>query len=151
MAQLMNAIETHGALRSAARFVIVGMLGTSIDFALFSALNLLLGVPALVANTLSYGAGIANNYVLHRNWTFDLRPRRAMRGQLVQFIGISLSALIANNLLVLWLTPVMNGLFIDPTHGAIAAKIGATAMVMGWNFFANHFWTFRTAGKAFQA
>jgi putative flippase GtrA len=143
MANIVGAIESNETLRSATRFIAVGIVGTLIDLLLFSGLNLILGVPALLANTLSYSAGIVNNYLFHRNWTFAVRPRKAAKVQFAQFLGISLSALIVNNVIVLLLAPTFSALSADPAHGAIIAKICATGVGMGWNFFANHLWTFR--------
>jgi putative flippase GtrA len=147
MAQILNTLEANDTVRSAARFVFVGFLGTVIDFGLFSGFSLLLGAPTLAANTLSYSAGIVNNYFLHRNWTFALRPRKAVSKQFAQFVGISLGALIVNNLIVFLLAPTFSALLADPTYGAIFAKICATGVGMGWNFFANHLWTFRVVGN----
>lgn len=59
-----------------ARFALVGTLGTLVDFSLLIVLHTLLGVPTLIANTLAYCAGIANNFILHRRWTFAERARR---------------------------------------------------------------------------
>jgi putative flippase GtrA len=123
-------------------------MGTLIDVSLFMVFHLLLGAPALAANTLSYGAGVLNNYFFHRAWTFANRPRKAAGRQFPQFVSVSLGALIANNLIVLLLAPAFGGLFSDPLHGALAAKICATAIGMGWNFLANHLWTFRAGGSS---
>jgi putative flippase GtrA len=119
------------------------MLGTFIDLSLFAVFYVLLGAPALVANTLSYSAGIVNNYIFHRHWTFAHRPRKSLGKQFSQFAGVSLSALVLNNLIVLLLTPTLSTLFPNPAHGALAAKICATGVGMGWNFLANHLWTFQ--------
>jgi putative flippase GtrA len=147
MAQLVDSLQSRDILQSAGRFLIVGMLGTLIDVSLFAVLHLLLGAPALAANTLSYSAGILNNYFFHSTWTFASRPRKAARRQFSQFVGVSLSALIANSLIVLLLAPAFGGLFSDPLHGALAAKICATGVGMGWNYLANHLWTFRPAAN----
>jgi putative flippase GtrA len=143
MAQLVNTLQNSDTLRSAARFMLVGALGTFVDVALFTVLHVLLGAPPLAANTLSYSAGIVNNYFFHRTWTFALRPQKAAGRQFTQFAGVSLSALVANNLIVLLLAPALGALFAEPALGAIFAKICATGVGMGWNFLANHLWTFQ--------
>ncbi len=122
-------------LRSISRFLIVGMLGTLIDISLFAALHTWVGAPTLAANTLSYSAGIVNNFVWHRNWTFTDRPRKTTGAQFSQFAIVSLSALMLNNLIVLLLAP---------SFGALVAKICATGVGLGWNFLINNFWTFNT-------
>ena len=115
------------------RFLAVGAVGTLVDFALFVSLQTWVGVPTLAANTFSYSVGIVNNFVWHRRWTWA-HARKTLGAQFAQFVVISLSALALNNVLVLWLAPV---------SGAAVAKILATGIGVGWNFFANHFWTFR--------
>ena len=143
MAQRVGAFQNNDVLRSAGRFLLVGMLGTLVDFSLFAVLHLLLGAPALFANTLSYSAGIVNNYTFHRKWTFALRPHKAAGRQFSQFVGVSLTALLANNLIVLLLAPSLSALFANPALGALLAKLFAIGLGTVWNFLANHLWTFR--------
>lgn len=143
MARWIAAFPSADTLRSAARFALVGALGTLVDFTLFAVLSAQLGAPVLLANTLSYSVGIVNNYFLHRNWTYGNRPRQAAGRQFSQFMVVSLSALALNNLIVYLLAPVFSTLLVNPVLGAACAKICATGVGMGWNFLANHLWTFR--------
>jgi putative flippase GtrA len=133
-----------------ARFLSVGAVGTLLDISLFTALHILLNVPTLLANTLSYSAGIINNYLLHRNWTYADRSRKKMGAQFSQFALVSLSALVLNNLLVLWLTPRFDLFFANVPYGAILAKVFATGVGVCWNFFANNSWTFDDSTKGAQ-
>lgn len=142
---LLNRIfRSNESLHSLVRFLAVGAVGTLLDIGLFAILNILLGVPALIANTLSYSAGIVNNYVLHRNWTYASRPQRAVHKQFVQFAVVSLSALALNNLIVFLFTPLFARFFTETGVAAILAKVMAVGIGVGWNFLINHFWTFRT-------
>ena len=52
-----------------ARFLVVGAVGTLIDFGLLTILKLV-GFPTLAANSLSFSAGVVNNYLLNSRWTF---------------------------------------------------------------------------------
>jgi putative flippase GtrA len=132
-------------LRIATRFLIVGMSGTLVDFSLFALFHSQLGMSTLLANTLSYSAGILNNYLLHRFWTFSQRPQREAVKQFSQFVGVSLSALLINNLIVLLFAPSFSELFVQGTIGIYVAKVCAIGFGMVWNFLANHLWTFRAA------
>ncbi|HEX9615843.1 MAG TPA: GtrA family protein [Anaerolineales bacterium] len=132
-------------LLTAARFLLVGMLGTLVDFSLFALLHTPLGMPTLFANSLSYSAGILNNYILHRRWTFAHRPQRAASKQFSQFMGVSLSALLINNLVVLLLTSSFSEQFAENAFGVYFAKVCAIGVGMIWNFLANHLWIFRAA------
>jgi putative flippase GtrA len=132
-------------LRTIARFLLVGLSGTLVDFSLFAFSHQALGMSALVANTMSYSAGILNNFWLHRTWTFAHRPQRGSGVQFSQFVGVSLTALLINNLIVLLLTPVLSGLLGEGAVGLYLAKVCATGAGVIWNFLANHLWTFRAA------
>jgi putative flippase GtrA len=146
MAHISETIRPTDTLRSAARFGVVGVLGTLIDFTLFSVLNIQVGIPVLLANSLSYSAGIVNNYFFHRFWTYAQRSSAATIRQFSQFVGLSLSALALNNLMMMMLAPVLSKMIANQALGALGAKICATALGMSWNFLANHLWTFRNRG-----
>lgn len=142
MVILGNRLQSNGRQRVIGCYLIVGLLGTLIDVGLFTALHVVLGVPTLAANTTSYSAGIVNNYVLHRYWTYGGRSRKAVGVQFVQFTAVSLSALAVNNLLVLLLAPQLGTLLASPAYGDLMAKACATAVGLCWNYLANNFWTF---------
>jgi len=134
-------------LHSALRFMLVGALGTLIDFSIFTLLHALSGMPVWMSNVISYGAGIVNNFFFHRYWTFAQRPCIALPTQFSQFVGISLSALLLNTLVVTLLSPYFSQLLQQATYGALLAKALATGIGMIWNFLANHLWTFRAASE----
>lgn len=143
MVQFVETLWSGDSLQTAARFLLVGMLGTLIDFSIFAFLNLQLGMTALLANTLSYSAGIINNYAFHRRWTFVHRPQKAAGKQFLRFAVASLSALAVNNLIVLALALPLGALFGSSALGAVFAKICAIVVGLSWNFLANYLWTFR--------
>lgn len=127
------------------------MLGTLLDFAVFTLLRARLGLPILIANTISYSTGTVNNYTWHRLWAFAGRPRKAMVVQFSQFAAVSLSTLLLNNLVVLLLAQRMGNAFADPALGDILAKVCATSLGVCWNFLANNLWTFRdTTGRTYS-
>lgn len=128
-------------LRRFGRFLAVGALGTALDFGLLAALKLA-GLPTLLANSLSFSAGVLNNYVGNRRWTFADRPRRPWRSQLAQFALVSLVGLALNNLIVL----SFEGILAWPgVPGYLPAKVLATGVVVFWNYLANRCWTFAPA------
>ena len=143
MADRAELISLRASRRYAQRFVVVGALGTLVDVGLFTVLHLVFGAPALVANTVSYSAGIANNYILHRVWTYADRPRREVASQFVAFAAVSLAALLINNLTVYALTGPFTDVVGQAALGALLAKGVATGIGVIWNFTANTFWTFK--------
>ncbi len=142
MATLLQGKHIHHTLLSAARFTLVGALGTFVDFTLFFAMQMLFNLPMLVANTISYGAGMINNFYFHRTWTFAHRAKKTASQQFALFIAVSLVALAVNNLVAFLLNPFFAAHLANASLAAILAKICATAAGIGWNFFANHLWTF---------
>lgn len=123
------------------RFLVVGVSGTLLDFSLLILLKLA-GLPTLAANSLSFLAGVANNYTWNRRWTFADRPSAGWLAQFVRFTLISLAGLALNNLIVLALEAPLGALFGQPQWGYLPAKALATGIVLFWNFFANRRWTF---------
>ena len=144
MAPYFEKIRYNPLLANATRFAAVGLLGTLIDFTLFSVASMLLHLPALIANTISYSAGIVNNYYFHRTWTFAQREQKSSARLFVKFLLVSITALALNNLIVLTLVPLLTAHLSDPALATGLAKMCAIVIGVGWNFIANHAWTFRT-------
>ena len=129
-------------LRRFGRFLAVGALGTMIDFNLLMALKLL-GAPTLLANSLSFTAGLFNNYFLNSRWTFAEQANN-WKLQLPLFTLVSIFGLVINNTIVLLLEAPMGNLIGQPDWGYLPAKVIATGVVVFWNYFANRYWTFAT-------
>jgi putative flippase GtrA len=59
------------------RFALVGLAGAAVYYALLWSMVELGGMPALAASSLAFALVVAENYLLHRRWTFDSRaPHR---------------------------------------------------------------------------
>jgi putative flippase GtrA len=142
-----------------AKFLVVGTIGTAIDFGLFNLFHNVLGLHAALANTMSITASIVNNYTWSRFWVYPETKNHQGRKKFVQFVVVSMIAW-ALNTSILWSTERWvlgtSGLlasFVAPVaaaigmqHGVLSsngAKVIATGIVLFWNFFANRFWTFR--------
>jgi putative flippase GtrA len=125
-----------------ARFLTVGALGTFLDFGLLTALKAI-GLPTLPANSLSFSAGVLNNFTLNSRWTFADRRNENWRAQFIQFLLVSLAGLAINNVILLLLEAPLGALIGDAAWGYAPAKMIATGVVVFWNYFANRNWTFR--------
>jgi len=124
------------------RFLAVGAVGTLLDFSLLTLLKLA-GLPTLLANSLSFTAGLVNNFTWNRLWTFGDVIQPDWRRQLVQFTAVSLVGLALNNLIVLSLEGIFGTMLGQPDWGYLPAKVIATGAVVFWNYFANRMWTFK--------
>jgi putative flippase GtrA len=124
------------------RFLTVGAVGTVLDFSLLTLLKLA-GLPTVIANSLSFTAGLLNNFTFNRLWTFNDRAQGDWRSQFARFTLVSLVGLALNNFIVLSLEHALGVLFGQPDWGYLPAKVIATGVVVFWNYFANRMWTFR--------
>lgn len=147
MAQLKPAAQTKDKIQNIGRYMAVGLIGTILDIGLYAVLHIVLGVPILLANSISYCAGLVNNYFFHRYWTFANRTHKAFGLQLSEFTVVSLSGLIVNNLLVLLLGQPFALLFSSDATTDLLSKVAAQGFSMCWNFLVNHLWTFRDRSK----
>ena len=125
-----------------ARFLTVGALGTFLDFGLLTVLKAI-GLPTLPANSISFTAGVVNNFTWNSRWTFSDHRNGNWRAQFVQFLLVSLVGLAINNAIVLLLEVPLGARIGDAAWGYAPAKIVATGVVVFWNYFANRNWTFR--------
>ncbi|HEX2913823.1 MAG TPA: GtrA family protein [Chloroflexia bacterium] len=140
--KLKNSVEVARFLR----FSVVGLSSTLLDFSVLSGLKSLFGWPTLPANIISYSCGMILSYLLNRSWVYTRESNQANRKQFLQFILVSLIGLLLNNLLLLFFE-IPAGIFMGNSQYAfLPAKIGATTVVMLWNFLANRYWTFKDAG-----
>jgi putative flippase GtrA len=128
-----------------ARFLIVGVTGTMLDFVLLSLLKLWGGLPTVVANTFSYSAGIVNNFTLNRLWTFKDSTNPNVLGQFAQYFTINIGGLLLNNFLIWFFEPVFASLFNDD-YAYLPAKAVASLVAVIFNFVANRYVTFRDVG-----
>ena len=125
-----------------ARFLTVGAVGTVLDFSILTLLKLA-GLPTLFANSISFTAGLLNNFTWNRLWTFGDSAKVDWRRQLAQFTLVSLVGLALNNLIVLSLEGLFGAMLGSSQWAYLPAKVIATGMVVFWNYFANRMWTFK--------
>lgn len=80
------------------RFCTVGLGNTAVDFTIFFLLTSV-GLPYLVAQVISFSAGIANSFLLNRKWTFRVH-RKTNISDVAKFVLINgLSLLLTSSLL----------------------------------------------------
>lgn len=141
MASLISRLPER-ELQRVARFGIVGLSGTLLDFGMLIALKNL-GLPTLLAAALSYSGGILNNFTWNARWTYADQGQAQPGNQLWKFTLISLGGLGINQLALLALEPLFGKLFMDHSTAYLPAKIIGTGVVMVWNYLGNRLWTFR--------
>lgn len=112
-----------------ARFGVVGVANTALDFGILFGLTSL-GTPVFLANIVSTSAALALSFVLNRNFTF--RSDGARSRQLVLFFVVTLVGLwVLQPLVILGVQALL------PMHDQISLLIGklaATVVSLVWNY-----------------
>lgn len=122
------------------KFGLVGASGMVLDYGVLILCKELLGLPALVANAISFTVAASSNYFLNRIWTFQSTDRDVAL-EYVKFFGVSLVGL-AISTLTLWLLGMMLPEWNTDWRFYIL-KFGAIVVTTVWNFFGNMLFTFR--------
>lgn len=116
------------------KFGVVGFSGTAIDFGLTWLLKEVFHVRKFVANACGFVVAATSNYILNRLWTWQSTSPQVLQ-EYVKFFGVSLIGLGLNTLILYLLHEKAHVNF-------YLSKVGATCVVMVWNFLANNFFTF---------
>ena len=125
-----------GALRAASvRYLLVGALGTAINFASYAAL-LALGVAYAVAAGLGYALGMVTSYPLQRRWTFGAGEHQWRF--LARYCTVQVLGLLANVAVIAFLVEVVH----VPELPAQALSIAIVVLV---TFQLNRRWSFARA------
>ena len=129
---MIDLLRRHGP--RAAKFAVVGVLNTTLDFAVFLVLLYVVGWPLLVANTVAYLVGLTNSYVLNSRWTFrdagpPESPARAARYASLNLVGLMLANL------TVWLLALVMAPWL--------AKCGTIGVTFLWNYWSAHRFVFR--------
>ncbi len=128
------------------KFLVVGTIGAVVDFGTFALLTELVGLPTLVANTISFSLAVLSNFTLNRYWTYPDSRDKMLSSQLGQFALVSIVGLAINNTILGFLehpaTDLLETMGLAPGLGKFLAKIVATVVVLFWNFFINRYWTY---------
>ncbi len=114
-------------IQQIAKFGVVGILATLLDYGLLFALTEWAGLYYLLSSMLSFSISTIFNYVASVRWVFAVNQKYSKTRNFVLFVILSIIGL-GLNALAMWL-----GVEFLHWHYMIV-KIGATALVMVWNF-----------------
>ncbi len=124
-------------LAKAAKFAVVGVANTLIDYGVFALLAQLLGVDVYLSQVISYSCGVLNSYVFNRSWTFKSQSR---------FFSPTLVRFLVLNLVMLAVSTGLLALLMQFGFGKLLAKAGSVAVTMVLSFVVNRLWVFRPKG-----
>ena len=117
------------------KFGLVGISGTVLDFGITYLAKEKLLWNKYIANSFGFIVAVTNNYTLNRIWTFH-NTDPAIGLQFSKFVVVALGGLFLNNLILYLLTERVRLNF-------YISKLGATMLVVFWNFGLNYLYTFR--------
>ena len=131
----------------------VGAVGAVVDFGTFNLLRSVVGVPATLAQAISFSAAVVSNFLWHRYWTYPDSRSKPVGRQALQFLAVSLVGLAIRTSVFILVQPVMIALAegILPSEasstqvtvvGENLALVVAVVVVLLWNFGINRVWTY---------
>jgi len=131
-----------------AKFGVVGVINTIIDFVLLNFLITIVGWPLILSNTISFSAAVTNSYFMNKYWTFRNREPAHIR-QFSIFILISVVGLLLSNILLRYGTDLLKvydfGLTFTWRYNI--AKAVSAVIVLVWNFIASKYLVFHERGE----
>ncbi|MBT2298868.1 GtrA family protein [Variovorax paradoxus] len=116
------------------KFAMVGVLNTTLGYAVIFGCMYAFGLGAVVSNIIGYAIGLMVSYSLNRSFTF--RSAGARRAEMVRFVAIFMLAYLAN-LGVLVLLIHRFG-----SHEGVAQAVAGVAY-FGLSFILNKYYVFR--------
>ena len=126
-------------LLKAAKFAIVGVANTLIDYGVFALLAQVLGANVYLSQVVSYSCGILNSYIWNRSWTFKTESR---------FFSPTLVRFLVLNLCMLGLSTVLLAGFLKLGLSKLVAKACTVVVTMVIGFAVNRLWVFKTQNSS---
>jgi putative flippase GtrA len=125
-------------LIKAAKFAVVGIANTLIDYGVFALLAQLLSVNVFLSQVISYSCGVLNSYIFNRSWTFQSQSR---------FFSPALVRFLVLNLCMLALSTGLLALFLQFGLSKLVAKGCTVVVTMAVGFVVNRLWVFRPQNR----
>lgn len=134
-----------------ARYFVVGLLNTALDFLIFNALsisfNIYSGVAIIPLNVVTASVVIIQSYLLNKYWTFK-SVFGSKRVEFSKFILVNFGAMIVNTSIVYALTTHAAPEDVSPLAWENVAKGVALIANIIWNFLGFKFFVFRESPDA---
>lgn len=148
----MKICEKYPIIGQFARFVVIGVLNTSIDLAVLNFLMFATGHSEgyyySVFKAASFSAAVITSYFLNKHWAFGDKGKRKEIHKISQFMAVSIIGALINvgvaSSVVLFLKPQLIEIlpFSNQLWGNIGALCG-TAIGLIWNFLGYKFIVFK--------
>jgi putative flippase GtrA len=133
------------------KFIVVGLTGAVVDFGVLNLLRLVLNVPLIWAQAISFICAVINNFLWNRFWTYPDSHNKKAHKQLIQFFIINIIGILIRTPLLPWvdklILKLLNQSYLTfPLSNQVISQNLALAIsitiILLWNYFANRFWTY---------
>ncbi|KKR20130.1 MAG: hypothetical protein UT50_C0021G0008 [Candidatus Moranbacteria bacterium GW2011_GWA2_39_41] len=145
-----NFFERFPFIKQFAKFFVVGVMNTGVDFVI---LNILMyttgqnsGVPYAFFKGLSFLAAVTLSYFINKHWTFQDKSTENNDKKFYQFILVSIVGAFINIIAATLVVTFIKPLILLPISGIIWGNIGAlcgSASGLIWNFIGYKFIVFK--------
>ncbi len=130
--------------RRLARFAISSAVAATTSAVVFPILYVL-GASTTACSVTAFAAGAIPNWTLNRRWTWKVEGRVAFGREILAYIAVSASTLLALSLVTGWTHHQVQG--IPAGHGVrvllvTASYFGVLAVLYGLRYFLYEFWIF---------
>jgi putative flippase GtrA len=109
------------------KFGVVGFLCFFIDYFVLFAVTEFLGIDYLISSAISFSVSVIVNYILSITFVFSTKKDANKAKEFILFVVLSLVGLLINQV-IMWVSVEKMAIYY------LIAKIGATAIVMVYNF-----------------
>ncbi|MEE9216115.1 MAG: GtrA family protein [Anaerolineales bacterium] len=135
------------------KFSVVGTIGAVVDFGTFNLLRNVVGIPAAIAQAMSFSAAVISNFLWNRYWTYPDSRSKPVGRQASQFLIVSLVGLTIRTGVFVLVQPItialVEALLPREASSSLALAVGenlalvvAVLVVLLWNFGVNRMWTY---------
>jgi putative flippase GtrA len=130
--------------RRVARFLIASLVAATTSAIVFSVLYVL-GASTTACSVTAFAAGAIPNWTMNRRWTWKVEGRVAFGREILAYVVISASTLVALSLATAWTHRHVQG--IPAGHGirvllVTGSYFAVLAVLYGVRFFLYHHWIF---------
>jgi putative flippase GtrA len=144
IADRFQRLRQYVLARRIARFAISSMVAATTSAIVFPILYVL-GASTTACSVTAFVAGAIPNWTMNRRWTWKVEGRVAFGREILAYVVVSASTLIALSLATGWTHQHVQG--IPAGHGirvllVTASYFGVLAILYGVRFFLYEFWIF---------
>ncbi len=127
------------------RYVFVGFLGAVVDFSVFLLLTRVVGLGPVTSNIFSVLAGLINNFIWHKYFTFKIKSRARMHTEFLKFLVVAAVCYVIQEV-GLPLGLLLPGERLVGRHEDILVKVILIGIVGFTSYFVNRAWAFKHRG-----